>query len=93
MSALILGGSSQHCPGSESVYTTIESVPIPFLSQVELDLTCSLWSQAVDQSRLSLLSKLPPWALVDNKKKEKKKKLIYFIQQANLNFPEEFFEK
>lgn len=70
MSALILGGSSQHCPGSESVCTAIESVPIPFLSQVELDLSCSLWSQAVDQSRLSLLSKLPPWALVDNKKKK-----------------------
>lgn len=91
MSALILGGSSQRRLGPESVSPATGSVPIPFWSQVELDVTCSLGSRAVEQSRLSPLSKPPPLALVDDLKK--KKKSIYFVQQANLNFPKEFFEK
>lgn len=42
-------------------------------------------SQFCNQSRLSLLSKLPPLTFVD-------KKHIYFVQQANLNFPENFWK-
>lgn len=64
--------------GSESVSLCTECFSIPFLSQVQLEVTGSLWFRASDQSWPFLLSKLPPSALVDN---NNKKNVIYFVQQ------------
>jgi len=44
-----------------------ECFSIPFLSQVQLQVTDSLWFRGFDQSRPCLLSKQPPLALVDRK--------------------------
>lgn len=71
--------------GPESVFLCTECFSIPFLSQVQLEVTGSLRFRASDQSWPFLLSKLPPSALVDNNN-NKKMLFILFSSQLELQY-------